>query len=68
VSFFRPNLVFTVRDKKYGVDEAGRPEPMASLVDYIHVGAHVGLDIPAVQNHCTKVDEAVDSSAVPSFS
>ncbi|KAJ9508635.1 hypothetical protein QJQ45_027919 [Haematococcus lacustris] len=35
VSFFRPNLRFAVLDKQYGVDDRGRPQPLASLVDYI---------------------------------
>ncbi|KAF5836756.1 P-loop containing nucleoside triphosphate hydrolase protein [Dunaliella salina] len=35
VGFFRPNLLFTVRAKQYGVDEEGRPQPLSSLVDFI---------------------------------
>eukprot|EP00983_Pelagomonas_calceolata_P090516 1157433-Pelagomonas_calceolata.AAC.4 len=35
VGFFRPNLLFSVRAKQYGVDEEGRPQPLSSLVDYI---------------------------------
>jgi hypothetical protein len=27
--------MFSVRPKQYGVDEQGRPQPLASLVDYI---------------------------------
>lgn len=35
MSFFRQNLHFSVRDKTYGEDDLGRPQPLASLIDFI---------------------------------
>ena len=55
VGFFRPNLLFSVRPKQYGVDEEGRPQPLSSLVDYIQDQndlAQVGCIISHIVDAC----------------